>query len=68
MRAARKAIGAEEYDLHSLRYTAAAELLLAGCGDDLIAAVTGQSRAMVEHYTRHVRQRHRAKQAQEKRK
>lgn len=67
MRAARSAIGAEDYDLHALRYTAAAELLMAGCSDDLIAAVTGQSLAMVRHYTRHVRQRVRAREAQERR-
>ncbi|MGR3823852.1 MAG: site-specific integrase [Salipiger marinus] len=67
MRAARVAIGAEAYDLHGLRYTAASELLLAGCDDELIASVTGQSAAMVRHYTRHIRQRVRARQAQEKR-
>ena len=67
MRAARKAVGAEAYDLHGLRYTAAVELLLAGCSDDLIAAVTGQSAAMVRHYTRHVRQRVRAREAQQRR-
>jgi len=65
---ARKAIGAEGYDLHGLRYTAAAELLLAGCDDETIAAVTGQSEAMVKHYTRHVRQRSRAEKAQDMRK
>ena len=42
-------------------------LLLAGCDDDLIAAVTGQSRRMVEHYTSHVRQRARAIEAQRRR-
>ncbi|MBN8185602.1 tyrosine-type recombinase/integrase [Salipiger thiooxidans] len=67
MRAAREAIGAQDYDLHGLRYTAAVELLLAGCSDDLISAVTGQSAAMVRHYTRHVRQRVRAREAQERR-
>ena len=36
--------------------------------DDLIAAVTGQSRRMVEHYTRPVRQRARATEAQRRRK
>ncbi|MAU44547.1 MAG: integrase [Yangia sp.] len=67
MRAARAAIGAQDYDLHCLRYTAAVELLLAGCSDDLISAVTGQSGAMVRHYRRHVRQRVRAREAQERR-
>ena len=64
---ARKAICAEAYDLHALRYTAAAELLLAGCDDETIAAITGQSDAMVKHYTRHVRQRARAMKAKEAR-
>lgn len=67
MRAARDAIGAQAYDLHALRYTAAVELLLAGCDDDQIAAVTGQSARMVQHYTRHVRQRVRAREAQSRR-
>ncbi|MGR3452956.1 site-specific integrase [Pseudooceanicola sp.] len=64
---ARKKIKAEAWDIHALRYTAAVELLLSGCNDDLIAAVTGQSPAMVRHYTRHVRQRARAVEAQKKR-
>jgi integrase len=64
---ARKAIGAEAFDVHGLRYTAAVELLLAGCDDETIAAVTGQSEEMVRHYTRHVRQRARAKKAGEAR-
>ena len=65
---ARKAIGAEAWDVHALRYTAAVELLLAGCTDEEIAAVTGQSVQMVQHYTRHVRQEARAIKAQEARK
>lgn len=68
MKSAREAVGAEAYDNHGLRYTAAVELLLAGCDDDTIAAVTGQSPAMVRHYTRHVRQRVRAEEAQKRRK
>ena len=67
MRHARETIGAESYDLHALRYTAAVELLMAGCDDDLIASVTGQSPAMVRHYTRHARQSVRARVAQKKR-
>ena len=67
MRDARAEIGAEDYDTHGLRYTAAVELLKAGCSDELIASVTGQSIRMVEHYTRHVRQRMRATEAQKKR-
>ncbi len=61
---ARKAVDAEKWDLHSLRYSAAAELCLAGCTDDEIAAVTGQSPAMVRHYTASVRQKVRAIKAQ----
>lgn len=68
MRKARAAVGAMDYDLHALRYTACAELLRAGCSDELIASVTGQSRQMVEHYTRHLRQRVRAREAQSRRK
>lgn len=67
MSEARKEIVAQSYDIHALRYTAAVELLLAGCSDDLIAAVTGQSEAMVRHYTRHVRQKAWATEAQERR-
>lgn len=63
----RQQIGAADYDIHSWRYNAACELVEAGCGDDLVAAVTGQSPAMVLHYTRKVRQRVRAIQAQQKR-
>lgn len=67
VRRVRERIGALAYDIHSWRYNAACELLEAGCGDDLIAAVTGQSPAMVQHYTRKVRQRIRAVQAQQMR-
>ncbi|MFK7745501.1 MAG: tyrosine-type recombinase/integrase [Roseobacter sp.] len=67
VRKVREQIGALPYDIHSWRYNAACELLEAGCGDDLIAAVTGQSPAMVQHYTKKVRQRIRAAQAQQMR-
>jgi len=67
VRKIREKIGALDYDIHSWRYNAACELLEAGCEDDLIAAVTGQSPAMVLHYTKKVRQKHRAIQAQQKR-
>lgn len=67
VRNVRERIGALEYDIHSWRCNAACELLEAGCGDDLIAAVTGQSPAMVLHYTKKVRQRMRAREAQQKR-
>lgn len=63
----REQIGALAYDIHSWRYNAACELLEAGCEDDLIAAVTGQSPAMVLHYTKKVRQKVRAQQAQQMR-
>ncbi len=64
VRNVREAIKALDYDIHSWRYNAACELLEAGCNDDLIAAVTGQSPAMVQHYTKKLRQRIRAVQAQ----
>ena len=57
-------IGALDFDIHSWRYNEACELLVAGCSDDLIAAVTGQSPAIVLHYTRKARQKMRAIQAQ----
>jgi len=67
VRAVRERIGALDYDIHSWRYNAACELVEAGCGDDLVASVTGQSPAMVLHYTKKVRQKIRAIQAQQKR-
>lgn len=67
VRRVRERIGALSYDIHSWRYNAACELVEAGCGDDLVAAVTGQSPAMVIHYTKKVRQKVRAMQAQQKR-
>ncbi|MEC8629359.1 MAG: tyrosine-type recombinase/integrase [Pseudomonadota bacterium] len=67
VRKVREQIGALDYDIHSWRYNAACELLEAGCEDDLIAAVTGQSPAMVSHYTKQVRQKIRAQAAQRKR-
>jgi integrase len=67
VRNVRDKIGALDYDSHSWRYNAACELLETGCGDDLIASVTGQSPAMVQHYTKKVRQRLRAFQAQQMR-
>jgi len=67
VRKVREQIGALAYDIHSWRYNAACELVEAGCGDDLVAAITGQSPAMVLHYTKKVRQKVRAMQAQKKR-
>lgn len=66
--AVRKQIGAEDYDIHSLRYSAASELAAAGCSDDEIKAITGHTTsAMVAKYAGAERQRARAKKAQEKR-
>ena len=67
VRNVREKIGALSYDIHSWRYNAACELVEAGCGDDLVSAVTGQSPAMVLHYTKKVRQKIRATQAQQMR-
>lgn len=61
----RKKIGAETFDIHSLRYSAASELAKAGCSDELIAAVTGHTTsAMVRKYSGAARQRTRAIEAQ----
>ena len=57
-------IGALSYDVHSWRYHAACQPVEAGRSDDFIAAVKGQSSAMVMHYTKKVRQKVRAIQAQ----
>ena len=67
VRRVRTRIGALGYDIHSWRYNAACELVEAGCSDDLVASVTGQSAAMVLHYTKKVRQKIRAIEAQQKR-
>lgn len=65
----RKQIGAEAYDLHALRHTAAHELAQLGCSDEMIMAITGhQSRSMVAHYAGAARQKSRAKEVREKRK
>lgn len=67
--AVRKQIGAEDYDIHALRYSAASELAEAGCSDAVIQAVTGhQTSAMVAKYAGAARQKVRAKEGQEKRK
>lgn len=51
--------GLREKDLvfHGLRKSAVVFLLEAGCTDAEVAAITGQSRQMVEHYARQVNQR-----------
>lgn len=65
----RRKIGAEEYDIHSLRYSAAAELAAAGCSDELIAAVTGHTTVnMIRKYAGPARQKIRAIEAQDRRK
>jgi integrase len=48
---------------HGLRKSAVVTLLEAGCTDAEVAAITGQSRQMVEHYARQVNQRKLAKAA-----
>ena len=63
VQAIRKQIGAEEYDIHCLRYSAACDLALAGMDDDTIGAVTGQCMATVQHYTKSVRQLANARRA-----
>jgi len=67
--AVRVQIGAEAWDIHSLRYNAAAELGAAGCSDELIQSVTGHSTtAMVVKYAGSARQIARATEAQGRRK
>jgi integrase len=48
---------------HGLRKSAVVTLLEAGCSDAEVAAITGQSRQMVEHYARLVNQEHLARSA-----
>jgi len=52
----REMIGAKAYDIHSLRYSAACEMAIAGSTDEEIGAVTGQTKQTVQHYTKSVRQ------------
>ena len=42
---------------HGLRKSAVVFLLEAGCTDAEVAAITGQSRQMIEHYSRQVNQK-----------
>lgn len=63
----RKKIGAEAYDLHSLRYTKAADMAASGCSDDEIQSITGHTtKAMVRKYAGPVRQIAQAKRAARK--
>ena len=52
----RKQIGATAFDIHSLRYSTACEMALAGLSDEEIGDVTGQTKQTVQHYTKSVRQ------------
>lgn len=64
----RKEIGADDYDIHSLRYSTASELASLGCSDDLIMAITGHNTvAMVAKYAGAERQKIRALNAQARR-
>lgn len=66
--AVRKKIGAETYDAHALRYTAAAELAALGCTDEVIMSVTGhKTSAMVAKYAGPARQKARATEAMKRR-
>ncbi|MBY5974182.1 tyrosine-type recombinase/integrase [Ferrimonas balearica] len=63
----RRSIGAEAYDLHSLRHTKASELAAAGHDDATIMSITGhKSVAALRVYTDAARQKARAMKAQEK--
>ena len=65
----RERIGAEAYDIHALRHSAARELYEAGCTDEEVKAITGHSAVtMLRLYGGATRQREFAKKAQEKRK
>lgn len=54
------------YQFHGLRKSAVVTLLEAGCTDAQAAAITGQSRDMIEHYARKVNQTALAKEAMRK--
>lgn len=61
----RRTVGAEAYDIHSLRYTATAELARLGLTDEQIMSVTGHKTvAMVQRYAGPERQKARAIEAQ----
>lgn len=66
MMALRKAIGAEAYDIHALRHSAASEIAsLPGMTADHVRAITGHSgAAMVRLYAGPAMQKARAKEAQ----
>ncbi len=58
-----KAVRDGGYVFHGLRKSAVVFLLEAGCSEAEVAAVTGQSLAMVAHYAKQVRQEHLAAKA-----
>lgn len=65
----RKEIGAEAYNIHSIRHTVASEIAAGDGDDDEIAAVTGHTtKGMVAHYAGAARQKVRAEKAQKRRK
>jgi len=60
----RRRVGAEAFDIHSLRYTATAELARVGLDDDLIMSITGhKTHRMVQLYAGAERQKARARAA-----
>ena len=60
----RRQIGAESYDIHSLRYTATAELARVGLDDQQIMSITGhKTNRMVQLYAGAERQKARARMA-----
>lgn len=68
MRAERKRLGLEAYDLHALRYRGVMELAWQGCSDDEIAAFSGHaSREMIAKYAGEARQVMAARRARAKR-
>jgi len=69
MMALRRAIGAEAYDIHALRHSAASEIAsLPGMTADHVRAITGHSgQAMIKLYAGPAMQKARAKEAQEAR-
>ncbi|OHC54467.1 MAG: hypothetical protein A3D16_09840 [Rhodobacterales bacterium RIFCSPHIGHO2_02_FULL_62_130] len=67
MRAERKRLGLDAYDLHGLRYRGVMELAWAGCSDDEIAAYSGHaSKAMIRQYAGIARQVTQARSARVK--
>lgn len=66
LRAALNAIGLKDCVFHGLRKNAVNALLEAGCSTAEVAAITGQSIQMVEHYAKGVNQKRLAKSAIEK--